>query len=90
MIPDILIASTNKHKVEEIRKILNFPGIVFHSLKEYRDISAPEENGDTFKDNAISKAKYYHQQLQLPVIADDSPIKGSNRGQHIFLDPISK
>ncbi len=72
MISDILIATTNNHKFAEIGKILNFPGIVFHSLKEYRKISAPEENDDTFKDNAISKAKYYHQQLQLPVIADDS------------------
>jgi XTP/dITP diphosphohydrolase len=72
MISDILIATTNNHKLEEIGKILNFPGIVFHSLKEYDDISPPEENGDTFKDNAISKAKYYHQQLRLPVIADDS------------------
>jgi XTP/dITP diphosphohydrolase len=72
MISDILIASTNNHKFEEIGKILDFPGIIFHSLKEYRDISPPEENGQTFKDNAKSKAKYYHQQLRLPVITDDS------------------
>ena len=72
MISDILIASTNNHKFEEIGKILNFPGIIFHSLKEYRDISPPEENGQTFKYNAKSKAKYYHQQLRIPVIADDS------------------
>lgn len=68
----ILIASTNRHKVEEIKKIVRFPGINIISLENYKDIPEAIENGKTFRDNALIKAKHYYQHLQIPVIADDS------------------
>ncbi len=68
----ILIASTNKHKVDEIKNILDFRGITFESLENFKHISSVEENGNTFKDNAIIKAKHYYAHSGLPVISDDS------------------
>jgi XTP/dITP diphosphohydrolase len=68
----ILIASTNRHKIEEIKKIFEFPGIEFSSLEKYDDVPEAIEDGKTFRDNALLKAKHYYRYTQLPVIADDS------------------
>ena len=68
----ILVASTNKHKVEEIKKILDSGDILFESLQKFPHIGSVEENGDTFEANAILKAKYYNTCSRLSVIADDS------------------
>ena len=68
----ILIASTNRHKVEEIKKIFKFPEIRFVSLEKYEDIPEAIEDGKTFKDNALLKAKHYCLHTKIPVIADDS------------------
>lgn len=69
---DILIASTNKHKVAEIEKILGSLKFNFLSLDAHPDLKPPVEDGKTFQDNAIIKARYYYKHTGLPVIADDS------------------
>jgi XTP/dITP diphosphohydrolase len=68
----ILIASTNRHKVEEIKKIFRIPGMNFISLEHYIEIPEAIEDGKTFQDNAILKAKHYYHHTKMPVIADDS------------------
>jgi len=68
----ILIASTNRHKVEEIKKIFRFPQLKFKSLDQYKEIPEAIENGKSFQDNALLKAKHYYHHTQMPVIADDS------------------
>ena len=68
----ILIASTNRHKVEEIEKIFIIPGIDFISLLKYKKIPEAIEDGKTFIENALLKAKHYYHYTQIPVIADDS------------------
>jgi len=72
MAQTILIASTNRHKVEEIKKIFEIPGIIFNSLENYKSIPEAIEDGESFKDNALLKAKHYFQHTKIPVIADDS------------------
>jgi XTP/dITP diphosphohydrolase len=68
----IVIASTNRHKIEEIQRILDIDGLSFTSLQDYRSIRPALENGNTFLENAIIKAKYYHRHVKQQVIADDS------------------
>ena len=68
----IVIATTNIHKVEEISRIFNFPGLYIKSLKQFPGISPAVENGTTFRENAELKARHYFQHLKKPVIADDS------------------
>ena len=72
MLQKILIASTNRHKVEEIEKIFQFPGIEFSSLAIFNNIPEAIEDGNTFEENAKIKARHYFEYTQLPVIADDS------------------
>ena len=68
----ILIASTNRHKIKEIEKIFIIPGIQFISLNQYKNVPEAIEDGHTFQDNALLKAKHYFQYTEIPVIADDS------------------
>jgi len=69
----IVIASGNKGKIKEIKQILdNFEIIPYTDLIEQFEI---EENGKTFKENAIIKAKVIQEKLpEFIVLADDSGI----------------
>jgi len=70
----ILIASKNLHKVSEFEKIfkeLNLE-VDLLSLNDLSEIEEPIENGSTFLENAIIKAKYYYDHFSIPVLADDS------------------
>ncbi|WP_457559867.1 RdgB/HAM1 family non-canonical purine NTP pyrophosphatase [Caminibacter sp.] len=69
----IVVASGNKGKIKEIREILNnYDVIPYTELIEPFEI---EENGKTFKENAIIKAKAVHEKLpEYIVLADDSGI----------------
>lgn len=70
----ILIASSNKHKIQEFNKMLNPLGIDVVSPSDFNDFDDVEEKGKTFKENALIKAKYYFDKYHLPTIADDSGI----------------
>jgi XTP/dITP diphosphohydrolase len=67
-----LIASTNKHKSEEIEKIFNNTNRTFSSLAAYDEVPVAVENGKNFLENATIKAKHYYKYVKKPVIADDS------------------
>jgi len=69
----IIVASGNKGKIKEIKKILNsYDVIPYTDLIESFEI---EENGGTFKENAIIKVKAIYEKLpENIVIADDSGI----------------
>jgi len=70
---EIVLASTNKHKVEEYRSILSKHGITLYSFSDL-NLTLPEveENGKTFEENAIIKAEAAAKLVRFPVIADDS------------------
>lgn len=67
----ILVASNNKNKIREIKQIL---GDIFEpiSLLEAGVVSNPEENGSTFLENALLKARAGVSASKMPCIADDS------------------
>lgn len=71
MIKEILIASGNKGKLKEIAQLLEKIGIKAISAADF-NLSEPEENGDSFEENAIIKAKYYGEKTGLISLADDS------------------
>lgn len=68
----LVLASHNTHKLEELRRILGplIPGI---ELVGY-DGSEPVENGLSFEENALLKARAAAAHTGLPAIADDSGI----------------
>ncbi|GAB6065802.1 RdgB/HAM1 family non-canonical purine NTP pyrophosphatase [Aquifex pyrophilus] len=65
----ILIASTNKGKIEEFRRILEPLGFEVVEPKEKIEV---EERGETFLENACLKAKAYFERYGIPTLADDS------------------
>lgn len=69
----ILIASRNKGKIEEFKKLFQKFNIPVESLYDLReDVPEVEETGTTFKENARLKAEQIAALLNRPVIADDS------------------
>jgi len=68
----IILASNNANKIREARHILKGTDIEICSLKEAGIVSEPIEDGKTFEENAIIKARATHEKSGMPVIADDS------------------
>lgn len=72
MIKEIVIASRNSGKINEIRLLLSEFGIKIRTIDEFKDIPDIIEDGETFEENAIKKAEQISNIINLPVIADDS------------------
>lgn len=71
---NFVLASQNKHKAKEIESILgsNFSIITMdETIAKGMDI---DENGETFEENALIKARAVAKATNLPTIADDSGI----------------
>jgi len=71
----ILIASSNQGKIREISAMLAPYGFKVKTLKDFSEITPPEETGKSFFENAFIKAKYYAEKTGLPALADDSGLE---------------
>lgn len=71
----LLIATGNLHKLEEINALLTDLPIQLLSLKDFPAIEMPEETGTTMMQNARLKALACARQSGLPSLADDSGIE---------------
>lgn len=68
-------ATNNQKKLREIQRILDSFGITAKTLKEL-DINVEiEENGTTFEENAVIKAKAIAEISGMPAISDDSGLE---------------
>ena len=67
----IVIATKNTGKAREYQEMLAPLGIEVKTLADFAPITI-NENGKTFEENATIKATTAANQLQLPVMADDS------------------
>lgn len=71
MLNKLVIATSNKHKLKEIEAI--FKGnIVKEIMPMPHDINEIIENGNTFIENSLIKAKAVYNHTKLPSLADDS------------------
>jgi len=68
----LVLATRNKGKILEFKKLLLFPGLEILGLDNIPDIGYIEEDGKTFLENAVKKAKFVAKNTKLPAIADDS------------------
>ena len=66
----IVVASGNAHKLQEIAGILT--GFELVSMREMGFDGDIIEDGSTFKENALIKAKFIAEKFNLPALADDS------------------
>src|SRR5262245_30316373 len=72
----ILFASSNPHKIDEVRAILAPLGILVMGLDSLDlDIPEPAEDGSTFEENARIKAVAYAQAAGSLCLADDSGLE---------------
>ena len=71
----IILATNNKHKIEEIRDILSDPEFEILTLNDFPDFPKIEETGQTLEENAILKAKAIYQFTKLISLADDSGLE---------------
>lgn len=72
---NILVASRNKHKLEEIRAIFNLPDIVLVSANDIPGLPEVIEDGASFQVNAIKKAVTLAMFSRMWTIADDSGLE---------------
>ena len=70
-----ILASNNKNKIKEIKVLFENTDIEIVSLKEVGFNEEIEENGNTFSENALIKAKTIYDIYQIPVISDDSGLE---------------
>lgn len=73
-VPELVIATSNRGKLAEIRGILEEAGLKLRlrALDEFPGITMPPEDGETFLENARRKALAVARQAGRPALADDS------------------
>ena len=67
-----LIASNNKHKIIEFGKIFENLGFELITPKDIGISADPVEDGETFEQNALIKAREFFKLSGIPTVADDS------------------
>jgi len=72
---ELVIATRNKRKVEEIRRILEGVPVALSSLDDFPGCPEVDEDADTFEGNAVKKAIAVARYSGKPAIADDSGLE---------------
>ena len=77
----ILLATRSTGKLRELHGILASAGLSGITLDDARIAPSPDEEHievfDTFEENALAKARYFHRLSGLPTMADDSGLSVS-------------
>ena len=68
----LVLATRNEGKTEEIRALLSDFPIEIKNLEDFGPLPTPEEDGESFEENAVKKARFTAKVLGLPALADDS------------------
>jgi XTP/dITP diphosphohydrolase len=71
----LLIATSNPAKFAEYRLLLREFPIEAISLADAAINDHPEEDGATFKENALRKARFYFARARIPTLADDGGLE---------------
>ena len=73
--PRIVLASTNRHKIDEFRALLADVPCELIGPDDLGLTIEVEETGTTFHENAVLKAIAYAEAANLPALADDSGLE---------------
>lgn len=71
----VVVATGNRHKVDEISSALAFLHWEFVSVDELGGWLSPAETGETFEENARIKAEAAHRLFGIAALADDSGLE---------------
>jgi len=72
---ELLLATQNPHKLEELRILLSEYGVHIHSLLDHPEIGPIDETGTTLAENALIKARTAFEITGLACIADDTGLE---------------
>lgn len=77
--PVVLLATRSQGKLQELRPLFAGAGFAVHDLQEGGVLEAPAEDAveafETFRENALAKARYFHALTGRAVVADDSGLE---------------
>jgi len=76
-VKEIVLATRNKHKVEEITQILKGLPYQVVSVSDFKGVPEVVENGKTLEANAIKKARTVAKKLKRWALADDTGLEVS-------------
>ncbi len=71
----LVVATRSVHKLAELRQLLHLPRTRLVSLDEVGVADEAPEDGATFEENAVFKARFYAERTGLPTLADDSGLE---------------
>jgi XTP/dITP diphosphohydrolase len=68
----LVLATRNRGKIAELKELFSRTDIELRSLDDFGPLPPVVEDGETFEDNAVIKARFAARVLGLPALADDS------------------
>lgn len=71
----LILATRNNHKITELKTLLNDAGVEILTLDNFPNHPPLVEDGTTFQENALKKARAVFQYTKLPALADDSGLE---------------
>lgn len=72
---DIVLATRNKKKIDEIRRIVKDMPVTIYTLDDFPGCPEVVEGGKTFEENAVKKARAVSGYTKMPALADDSGLE---------------
>ena len=72
---NIVLATRNKKKIEEIKRIVRDMPATIYTLDDFPGCPEVEEDGKTFEENAVKKARAVSKYAKMPALADDSGLE---------------
>ena len=69
----LLVGTNNKGKLKEIKDLLP-KTLETYSPQDFK-IKSPSENGKTFKENSLIKAKFFSKKSKMTCLSDDSGLE---------------
>lgn len=75
MIREIVLASRNPHKIDELRNLLQPLGIELKSALDFPHLEEVDEDRDTLEGNALKKSQYVFEQTGIPALSDDTGLE---------------
>jgi len=71
----VLIATRNRGKWAEIRELLADLPVELVSVDAFPELPEVDESGTTFEENALLKARFFHERTGLLTVAEDSGLE---------------
>lgn len=72
---EVIVATRNKGKLREFRDALKGMNLRIYGLSDLPDAPEVEEDGDSFTENALKKARFYAAYFGKLTLADDSGLE---------------